>query len=104
MNLADFKIEPVAGSVEVRCGVFAGTYPVAGRTVADVHTVLAERMNIDPAASALLDGNAVGPKTVLAEGQVLCFVRPACHKCGRIGPPARRRPNAVTPYAVQSRR
>jgi hypothetical protein len=61
--------------VDVVSGVHAHSLPLVGMTVAQVRSELAERMNIDPAAMAVVDGNPAAEDTVLAEGQTLNFVK-----------------------------
>jgi hypothetical protein len=75
--------------VDVVSGVHAHSLPLVGMTVGQVRAELAERMNIDPAAMAVVDGNPVPEDTALAEGQVLNFVKHA----GEKGVLANRRPN-----------
>ena len=67
-------------SVTVVHGVHAHDWPIVGMTVGQARAELAERMNIDPAAIAVVDGNPVPEDTVLAEGQVLNFVKHAGEK------------------------
>ena len=74
-----------AGSVSVVHGVYAHSFPLAGLHVRDARGQLEERMNIDPDAIAVVDGNEVDEDTVLVEGQMLTFVKHAGEK-GRVGP------------------
>jgi hypothetical protein len=68
------------GSVDVIHGVYAHSLPLAGMTVRQARGELQERMNIDPDAIAIVDGNEVDEDTVLAENQVLNFVKHAGEK------------------------
>jgi hypothetical protein len=68
------------GTVEVIHGVYAHSLPLAGMTVEDARAELEERMNIDPEATAVIDGVEANEGTVLREGQVLNFVKPAGEK------------------------
>lgn len=68
------------GSVDVVHGVFAHTLPLAGMTIRQARGELAERMNIDPEAAGFVDGEEADEDTVLAEGQVLNFVKHAGEK------------------------
>jgi hypothetical protein len=67
-------------SVTVVHGVHAHEWPIVGMTVGQARGELAERMNIDPAAIAVVDGREVTDDTILAEGQVLNFVKHAGEK------------------------
>jgi hypothetical protein len=63
------------GDVEVIHGVYSHTLPLAGATIAEARVDLADRMNIDPEAVAVIDGEEAGNDAVLREGQVLNFVK-----------------------------
>ncbi len=72
---------PVSGgSVSVVHGVYAHSFPLAGLRVHDARAHLEERMNVAPDATAVVDGVEAGEDTVLAEGQVLTFVKHAGEK------------------------
>src|SRR5262245_21353331 len=68
------------GTVEVIHGVYAHSLPLAGMSVDEARAELEERMNIDPEATAVVDGVEADAGTVLREGQVLNFVKPAGEK------------------------
>lgn len=68
------------GRVEVVHGVYAHSLPLVGMTIGQARGELAERMNIDPAAIAVVDGTPVTEDTILTEGQVLTFVKHAGEK------------------------
>lgn len=79
----DFAVSTPAtrsGRVDVIHGVYAHSLPLAGMTVRQARTELEERMNIDPEALAVVDGQEVADDTVLLEGQVLNFLTPAGEK------------------------
>ena len=63
------------GNVDVVHGVYAHSLPLAGMTVRQARGDLVERMNVDPEAVGVVDGEEVDEDTVLAEGQVLNFVK-----------------------------
>lgn len=68
------------GNVNVVHGCYGHSFPLAGMTVGEARAQLEERMNIDPDAVAVLDGNDVDDEALLAEGQVLTFVKHAGEK------------------------
>ena len=75
-------VAPVSsgGGVEVIHNVHAHTLPLAGMTVRRARKELAERLNIDPDAMAVVDGVEVDEDAVLQDGQVLNFVKHAGEK------------------------
>src|SRR5262245_35033060 len=68
------------GQVEVIHGVYAHSLPLTGMTIRQARTELEDRMNIAPDALAVVDGVEANEATVLREGQVLNFVKPAGEK------------------------
>src|SRR5262245_41748551 len=68
------------GTVEVIHGVYAHSLPLSGMTVEQARLELEDRMNIDPEATAVVDGVEAEEDTLLREGQVLNFVKPAGEK------------------------
>ena len=68
------------GRVEVIHGVYAHSLPLGGMTVAQARAELADRMNMDPEATAVIDGNHVPEDTILNEGNTLNFVKHAGEK------------------------
>ncbi len=68
------------GNVSVVHGCYSHSLPLAGMTVREARAELEERMNIDPDAMALIDGNDATEDTPLTEGQVLTFVKHAGEK------------------------
>jgi hypothetical protein len=67
--------QPLAGNVGVIHGIYTHSFPLAGMTVRRARAELAERLNVAPDAVALVDGNEVSDDFLLAEGQVLNFVK-----------------------------
>jgi hypothetical protein len=78
----DFASTAVAaeGAVHVIHGVYAHSMPLAGMTVRRARGELEERMNLDPDAVAVVDGNEVDEETILQENQTLTFVKHAGEK------------------------
>jgi hypothetical protein len=74
------KTRTGTGRVDVIHGIYAHSLPLAGMTVLQARTDLEERMNIDPEAVAVIDGEEADDDTVLLEGQVLNFVAAAGEK------------------------
>ncbi len=70
------------GSVDVVHGIYAQSFPLGGMTVRRARAELSDRLNIDPEALAVVDGVEVDEDTVLAESQVLNFVKHAGEKGG----------------------
>jgi len=78
--LDDTPKEESAGNVDVIHGVYAHSLPLAGMTVKQARKELVNKMNIDPKATAVIDGTESDEGTVLAQGAVLTFVKPAGEK------------------------
>jgi hypothetical protein len=70
----------VAANVDVIHGVYAHSMPFAGMKVKQARKELANKMNIDPTAVAVVDGVEVDDDTILTEGNCLTFVKPAGEK------------------------
>jgi hypothetical protein len=66
--------------VEVIHGVHAHSFPLASMTVRTARAELSERLNLDPTATATVDGFQVDEDFVLSEGQVLNFLKRAGEK------------------------
>jgi hypothetical protein len=79
-EFAATTVAATQGSVDVIHGVYAHSLPLAGMTVRDARLELEDRMHIDPEAIPAVDGRPVDEDTVLAEGQVLNFVKHAGEK------------------------
>ena len=65
------------GNVQVIHGIYMHSQPLGGMTVRRARAELFERLNLDPDAMAVVDGNPVDEDTILAEGQTLNFVKHA---------------------------
>jgi hypothetical protein len=76
----DDVAEQKTGNVDVIHGVYAHSLPLAGMTVKQARKELINKMNIDPKATAVVDGTEVDDSVALHEGQVLTFVKPAGEK------------------------
>ena len=79
-EFAATTVAATQGSVDVIHGVYAHSLPLAGMTVRDARQELEDRMNIDPEAIPVVDGREADEDTLLAEGQVLNFVKHAGEK------------------------
>ena len=79
----DVVVSGTRGGVNVSHGVYSHSHPLAGMSVRQARSALAERMNIAPDATAVVDGQEVGDDTILQEGVSLMFVREAGEKGGR---------------------
>ena len=64
-------------SVTIVNGVNSITASLAGKTVSEVRAMLAQALNIDPAAVAMVDGVAVEGTHILGDGQEVEFVKPS---------------------------
>jgi hypothetical protein len=65
------------GLVTVSHGVHTEALPVANMTVSEIRTRFADRFDIDPESTSLLDGNEVTDETIVQGSQLLMFVRKA---------------------------
>lgn len=63
--------------VKVINGVNELASALDGRTVGEIRGLLAQALNIDPAAVPVLNGDTAADSTVLREGDELEFVKPA---------------------------
>ena len=68
------------GNVTVMHGPYAERLPVGSRTIAEIRSDFATRLDLDENAVAILDGHEVDDQTVVHEGQVLLFTRRAGEK------------------------
>ncbi|MHC4430058.1 MAG: hypothetical protein ACYS0D_15875 [Planctomycetota bacterium] len=72
---------PAGEGVIVGSGLFYERLPVAGLTIAEIRERFADRLDIDPAATAVVDGDAVDDEgTVVRSGQMLTFFQQAGEK------------------------
>ncbi len=70
-----------AGLAQVSTGLYTEHLPVVGRTIVDIRETFANRLDIDPSASPVLDGELVTDESIRVEpGQRLAFVRHAGEK------------------------
>lgn len=64
------------GLADVGTGLYLERLPVVGMTVADIRTTFADRLDIHPEATAVLDGERITDEsTRIGAGQHLAFVR-----------------------------
>jgi hypothetical protein len=68
------------GKVRVIYGIHSLEAAIAGKTVTEVRKALSQALNIDPAAIAIINGQAAAGNYILQEGQILEFVRLAGEK------------------------
>jgi hypothetical protein len=66
--------------VSVSSGPYLEQLPVRGMRVSEVRERFGDRLDIDPQAQAILDGQPVSDETVIQAGQVLMFARRAGEK------------------------
>lgn len=74
---ADFLSVGDGGLVTVSHGVHTEALPVANMTVGAIRTQFADRFDIDPDSTAVLDGNDATDETIVQGNQLLMFVRKA---------------------------
>ena len=83
---------PFGGSAQpatatVSHGPYVEQLPVGGMSVGEVRRRFGDRMDIDPASTAVLNGNVADEDAIVEEGQILVFARRAGEKgvcvCGR---------------------
>jgi hypothetical protein len=67
-------------TIQVSCGASTGSFPVAGRSVAQVGEFLREVLNVDKLSTGLVNGSEVGADYVLKPGDTLEFLKPAGKK------------------------
>ncbi len=70
-----------AGLAQVGTGLYTEHLPVVGMAVADIRRTFANRLDIDPSAQPVLDGQLITDESTRVEpGQRLAFVRHAGEK------------------------
>lgn len=67
-------------TIRISSGASSGKFPVLGKTVGNVATFLREVLNVDRMAQGLVNGQKVQDSYVLAEGDVLEYIKPAGRK------------------------
>ncbi len=67
-------------TIQVSCGANTSEFPVVGKTVGAVQEFLKEVLNIDRIATGQINGKAAEANYILAEGDVLEFIKPAGRK------------------------
>jgi hypothetical protein len=72
--------EKATTTITVSCGAATGQFDVVGRTVKEVGDLLREVLNIDKISTGLVNSRDVSPDTVLKQGDVLEFLKPAGRK------------------------
>ncbi|GIU69012.1 MAG: hypothetical protein KatS3mg002_0248 [Candidatus Woesearchaeota archaeon] len=70
----------VSAMVRVSCGANRDTFPVVGKTIRDVITLLTPILNIPAGAEAYVNGQSESYSYILKEGDTLEFIRPAGSK------------------------
>lgn len=84
--------DDATGLAVVGSGIYSESLPVNGMSVEAIRQQFADRLDIDPSATAVLDGNAVeDEQTTVHTGQALIFVRWAGEKGTHRVPPGARR-------------
>ena len=79
--------EASGGTAMVSHGPYMERLPVDRMTVGEIRARFCDRLDIDPASQAVIDGQEVDENTVVEVGQLLTFVRRAGEK-GLPGVPA----------------
>jgi len=74
------------GLIRVMCGVHSLEVGLAGRTVAEIRRALAQPLNIDPRAVAVVNGAQTAETTATKAGDQVEFVRLAGEKGWRRPP------------------
>jgi hypothetical protein len=72
--------QPANQLVSVSSGPYLEQLPVGDSTVGEVRHRFADRLDIDPNAQAVLDGQPVDDQTRIRAGQALMFTRRAGEK------------------------
>ena len=67
-------------TIQVSCGANTSEFPVVGKTVGAVQEFLKEVLNIDRIATGQINGKSAEANYILAEGDVLEFIKPAGRK------------------------
>jgi hypothetical protein len=67
-------------TVQVSCGASSGRFPVVGRTLAEVGEFLREVLNVSKLSTGLVNGKEQDGSYVLADKDVVEFLKPAGKK------------------------
>ena len=67
-------------TVQVSCGASSGRFPVVGRTLAEVGEFLREVLNVSKLSTGLVNGKEKDGSYVLADGDIVEFLKPAGKK------------------------
>ena len=70
-------------SVTVESGVNSTTADLAGKTVGDIRAMLRQPLNLDPAATVIINGETHAPDYVAQDGDVIEFVKKSGQKGDR---------------------
>ena len=71
------------GLVQVGTGLYTERLPVGGMTIEDIRETFADRLDIDPGAQPVIDGQLMTDESTRVQpGQQLAFVRHAGEKGG----------------------
>ncbi len=74
------KRDRLSTTIQVSCGASSGSFPVAGRSVAEVGEFLREVLNVDKLSTGLVNGKEVAGDYKLKAGDNLEFLKPAGRK------------------------
>jgi len=74
------KGERLSTTIQVSCGAASGTFPVAGRSVAEVGEFLREVLNVDKLSTGMVNGKEASGDYKLKAGDTLEFLKPAGRK------------------------
>ncbi len=67
-------------TVQISCGASSGRFPVVGRTLAEVGEFLREVLNVSKLSTGLVNGKEQDGSYVVADGDVVEFLKPAGKK------------------------
>lgn len=74
------KGQRLSTTIQVSCGASSGSFPVTGRSVAEVGDFLREVLNVDKLSTGLVNGKEVAGDYKLKAGDTLEFLKPAGKK------------------------
>ncbi len=67
-------------TIQVSCGASSGRFPVVGRTLAEVGEFLREVLNVSKLSTGMVNGKEAEGSYVVADGDVIEFLKPAGKK------------------------